>query len=303
MIQNLFKGVYRRRSIILFTFFFVSVFSLAGSYGFLIHQIRAQNEVVTEIYTFAQDTYFEQQIVKAKVSQQAYQYSTSTIPVLVYHIVRSKNPSATGASKHKLSDKFSVDEDVFDAQMNLLKEEGYVPLTIRDALRRKASSTLPLQPVVITFDDGWRSQYDIALPILKRYNFPATFYIYTGVIGSPLFMTWQDLEDLLNQHMEIGGHTKHHPRLTKINPRRYKEELLESKQTLEKRLHISVTDFAYPYGEYNDQVIKELKTYGYTSGRTSKKGITGSFDDPYQIEVLYVPNSLIGLERMLHLKN
>ena len=189
--------------------------------------------------------------------------------------------------------------DVFELQMKYILDQGYTPLTIQELTKDEQSSTLPRKPIAITFDDGWRSQYENGLPILTKYHIPSTFYIYTGVIGSPLYMTWDDLHALVDSGMEIGDHTKSHPRLTKVVSSRLDEELVQSKHVLERNLHITVSDFAYPYGNYNASIIEAVKNAGYVSARTSNKGLYNDFKDLYQLNVLYAPSDLQTLKDIL----
>ena len=100
--------------------------------------------------------------------------------------------------------------------------------------------------------------------------------------------------------MEIGDHTKNHPHLTKLDQSKLNEELIQSKNTLERNLSVVVSDFAYPYGNYNSKIIEAVKNSGYISARTSNKGIYNDFKDLYQLNVLYVPDSLQVLKEMLN---
>jgi peptidoglycan/xylan/chitin deacetylase (PgdA/CDA1 family) len=228
--------------------------------------------------------------------------ATTTIPILVYHKVGQLETS-NASNTQKYSRKFDVQVDVFENQMKYIVEQGYTPLTIQELITKEKSNTLPTKPIVITFDDGWRSQYENALPILVKYHINGTFYIYTGVIGSPFYMTWDDLNDLVKSNMEIGDHTKTHPRLTKIDPSKLDDELVKSKNTLEKNLHVSVTDFAYPYGDYNSKIVQAVKDAGYTSARTSNKVKYNDFKDLYKLNVLYAPSDLQTLKDLLSTKS
>lgn len=220
------------------------------------------------------------------------------IPVLVYHKI-SKPDLLFIKNKRSNSKKYSVQSDIFEAQMKYLEEEGYTPLTMKEAIQDKQQHTLPRNPVVVTFDDGWRSQYENAIPVLVKFHIPATFYIYTGVIGARAFMTWENLHDLVRINMEIGDHTKSHPALTKINISKLNEELLQSKVVLERNLHVTVSDLAYPYGDYNDLIINEVKKYGYISARSSHHALTDDFSDLYQIKVIYAPSDLKTFKELL----
>lgn len=219
------------------------------------------------------------------------------IPILVYHKVGDGFSESN--NNHKMSKKYNLSTSIFEEQIKYILGQGYTPLTIQDLIFRQKNNTLPKKPIVITFDDGWKSQYQNALPILKKYNIPATFYIYTGVTGSPKYMNWDELRVLVSFNMEIGSHTKNHPKLTKLQNFKLKEELKESKNILENKLNIKVTDFAYPYGDYNNSVIQALKDYGYTSSRTFSKSIYNDFKDLYTLNALSAPSDLKTFKSIL----
>lgn len=224
--------------------------------------------------------------------------TSMAIPVLVYHKIH--RPDLLSLTKEKSSDaRYSVEENVFKDQMAFIAAQGYTPLTMQQIIEDKKKGMFPVKPIAITFDDGWRSQYEVALPVLESYHFPATFYIYTGAVGGGAYMSWKDIQDLVDKQMEIGSHTKTHPKLTKLNQQRLEDELVGSRAILEKRLHISISDFAYPYGIYNGQVMDEVRKVGYTSARTSKPKSSDTFDDLYQIRVIYAPDTAEGLKKRL----
>ncbi len=273
------------RTRIEFFFAFVTVILLA-SHGYASHEDFVDNKKL-KLET----------IVSNKITPIA-KSATTTIPILLYHKIG--NPDLLPiANRHKPTKKFTVREDTFETQIKFIVDQGYTPITVEELIKEREANTLPPKPIVITFDDGWRSQYENALPVLIKYHIPATFYIYTGVIGSPLYMTWEDLHVLVASGMEIGDHTKSHPRLTKIDPSNLDEELVQSKKILERNLHVSVTDFAYPYGDYNSKISEAVKNAGYLSARTSKKGIYNDFKDLYQLNTIYVPNDLQTLKDLL----
>jgi peptidoglycan/xylan/chitin deacetylase (PgdA/CDA1 family) len=224
--------------------------------------------------------------------------ATTTIPILLYHKIDTPE-SLLLPNDYRPRRRYSVQVNVFEEQMKFVQEQGYTPLTMKELIADEQNNTLPEKPIAITFDDGWKSQYDNALPILVKYHMPATFYIYTGVTGSPLYMSLDDLHSLINLGMEIGDHSRSHPRLTRIDPSRLNGELVQSKHFLEKNLQIPVSDFAYPYGDYNNAIIEAVKNAGYTSARTSNKNIHNDFKDLFQLNTLYVPDDLEALKSML----
>ena len=162
--------------------------------------------------------------------------------------------------------RFITSPEEFDRQLQYLKEHGFTVVSLKDVVAHLASSS-PFRGkyVAITFDDGYQSQYHYALPILKKYNDTATFFVYTDAVDRlKQTMTWDEIIDLDSQGMTIAAHTRTHPLLTKIhNKDQLSQEIYGSKEDLETHLHKSVTLFAYPYGKYNDAIIAEVKNDGY----------------------------------------
>ncbi len=124
--------------------------------------------------------------------------------------------------------------------------------------------------VSITFDDGRQSQYTDALPILQKHNDKATFYLISGFLNTSGYLTTAQAEAIKQAGNEIGSHTVDHPDLTTLTPAELTNELAQSKQTLQ-ALFGPITDFASPYGAYNNQVIAAIKLY-YRSHRSTDMG-------------------------------
>lgn len=138
--------------------------------------------------------------------------------------------------------------------------------------------------VSITFDDGWRSQYRNAYPILTQYAMPATFYILSGYLKESMYMTASQVTGLKQAGHEIGSHTINHPDLTTLTDEELTNELDQSKQTLEAIVG-SVNNFASPYGAYDNRVLNETQKY-YASHRSVDEGYNSKNNfDPYQIKV------------------
>lgn len=170
----------------------------------------------------------------------------------------------------------------FDAQMKKLKDSGLGVISMRDFLAwRKGEKSIPPRSVVITLDDGWVSGYTDAWPILKKYNFPFTMFIYTDYVrGGPRSggksMTWEQLEEMRDAGVDIECHTTTHSDLRaarhKLAPDQYaaylQTELGVSRDVIEQRLAIKVDALAYPYGNYNEQVEAKVKELNYTAAFT-----------------------------------
>ncbi len=167
----------------------------------------------------------------------------------------------------------------FKEQMDYLAAQGFTTLSMQELVDFMQGKTkVPGKSVVITFDDGWRSQLKI-LPILAQHHFKASFWIITGEGFGDSYMTDQELLKIDgNPDWQIGSHTKTHPwhvkdsLLTWLNGQPQgrsaddvRRELVDSKAKLEKLLHHPITMLAWPCGWYNQTLIKMAQEAGYTA--------------------------------------
>lgn len=184
--------------------------------------------------------------------------------ILVYHSVEPK----TDKPETAMQKQYHVYPEVFRAQMEYLKNNGYAPIPMKvylDYLNRGIE--IPPKSVVITFDDGWKNQMMYAVPILKEFGYTATFYIVTGSVGVRAYVTWDEIEELKKLGMDIQSHTHSHAHLTKIPEEKALEELRRSKKILEEKIQRPVRMIAYPYYQYNPRVQELVREAGYTAAR------------------------------------
>jgi peptidoglycan/xylan/chitin deacetylase (PgdA/CDA1 family) len=205
-----------------------------------------------------------------------------TVPILSYHQFSLDR-----------ADKLIATKSTFEEQMKFLKDRGYRVITLDqlfDFLEFK--SQIPKKSVVINIDDGWRSTYDIAFPILKKYGYPATLFVYTDlIVGSEKTLSWDLIQEMANNGMDIQCHTKTHRRLTTIDQKEsFKEyfgaiekELSASETMIKKKLNKEVKYLAYPYGDTNPLVIELLKKHGYRGAFTIKRGGNPFFIHNYRL--------------------
>jgi peptidoglycan/xylan/chitin deacetylase (PgdA/CDA1 family) len=204
-----------------------------------------------------------------------------TVPILTYY----------GFSENKAGE-LTVTQKAFKEQMRFIREHGYrvIPLDhFVDFLDFKGQ--IPEKSVVITFDDGWRSVYDFAFPILKDYGFPATLFIYTDFIGSKKGLSWGQIRELAENGMDIQCKTKTHRNMAKFNKKEsFKEyfealeaEISQSKRLIEQKLNKPCKYMAYPYGETNNLVIALLKKHGYRAAFTVKRSSNPFYVNNYMI--------------------
>jgi peptidoglycan/xylan/chitin deacetylase (PgdA/CDA1 family) len=176
-----------------------------------------------------------------------------------------------------------VSPGAFGRQMGLLHRLGYTGLSMTAAmpyLRGEQQGKV----VVITLDDGYADNLQSALPVLQKYGFSATSYVVSGSIGrfnawdaerlgirKPL-MTAQELRAWHAGGMEIGAHTRGHPRLTRCDDAQLHDEIHGSKADLEECLGAAVTQFCYPYGDVDDRVAAVTRDAGYVAATATRRG-------------------------------
>lgn len=139
------------------------------------------------------------------------------------------------------------------------------------ALAPTAASTSAKDILVsLTFDDGDADNFTLA-PLLQQYGVRATFYIPSGLVGRPGYMTWDQLKALQAGGSEIGGHSLDHIKLQGLDTTRLKHEICDDRQNLIDHGFAPVS-FAYPFGNYDDSVQAMLKDCGYRGARTVRDG-------------------------------
>src|SRR5437763_1802927 len=183
-----------------------------------------------------------------------------------------------------------ITPQAFEQQMQELKNRGITVISMQDFLAwKRGEKNIPPRGAVISFDDGWKSQYEVAWPIMKKFGYPFTMFIYTegvrgGSLGGGEAITWEQLADMRDNGVDIEAHTATHQDLreghnimlaapggkrtrTKLTGPQYEQwvqnEVVGSKQLLEQRLGIKVNCFAVPFGNYNEHVKELARNAGF----------------------------------------
>ena len=175
-----------------------------------------------------------------------------------------------------------ITPQMFEQQMQELKNRGISVIGMQDFLAwKRGEKNIPPRCAIITFDDGWKSQYDVAWPIMKKFGYPFTLFIYTegvrgGHFGGGEAITWEQLAEMRDAGIDIQAHSETHQDLRKpydkvakkkLSPPEYEQwlqnEVGRSKETLEQRLGIKVNCFAVPYGFYNQHIKEIARRAGY----------------------------------------
>jgi peptidoglycan/xylan/chitin deacetylase (PgdA/CDA1 family) len=202
--------------------------------------------------------------------------SETNITIFCYHQIDkpvrdSKNKGLFVAPEH------------FEWQIKKILKHGFEIVTFEDIVSTRFSKNKPL--AILTIDDGCESIYLNALPILKKYQIKAVVYLITGLIGEEYIisqenpsdnpermLTKDQIREMADYGIEFGSHLCQHIRITRYPPERIKYELSSSKEMLENFLNKKVLSVAYPFGDYNEFVLKSAKEAGYSFGVTTKTG-------------------------------
>ena len=138
--------------------------------------------------------------------------------------------------------------------------------------------------------------YDIdfylnAYPIIKKYGVTVTSFIPTGLVGSPAYMTWSQIEEINRDGLvHFEAHSVTHPNLNGLPLEEVRVEIAQSKSDLEKHTGKIVNWFAYPYGKYRDVVVKEVQLSGFVGAVTTVDGVYQSPDELYTLKRRSVDN-------------
>jgi peptidoglycan/xylan/chitin deacetylase (PgdA/CDA1 family) len=134
---------------------------------------------------------------------------------------------------------------------------------------------------VVTFDDGYGDFLDAA-ELLAAAGLPATLYMTTGQVGAARMLTRQQLQSL-GGSVEVGAHSRTHPRLDELAPGRLRDEVQGSKADLEDLRQQPTHSFAYPHGDHDRQVRQAVVDAGFDSAATVKNAFSHDRDDPFAI--------------------
>lgn len=207
------------------------------------------------------------------------------IPAFCYHQVE---PKATG--------KFSLTSEKFRQQLEYLKSRNYRSLNSDELLQALAPTTPEVsKAVVITFDDGYKTVYDYAYPLMKEMGFKGIVCIYPAFIGSRLAMSWQQLAELIKEGWSIECHSMSHSNLASQygSPAQEKDflhkEIVASRDIIERHLGNKVKFMVWPYGVYTDRTIQLAKDAGMVGAMTVDGGANYKGLSPYQVkrQVIY----------------
>ena len=221
---------------------------------------------------------------------------TSFATILIYH--KFNNPRSPSTS---------IDIETFEAQLKFLKEHNYNVLSMNQFLDGLKKGHFPPRSVLITIDDGYKSVFRYAFPVLKKYGFPFTVFLYMEGIGRyPDYMSISQVKELLSAGVTIGNHSYSHKRLARSYLWKDSDEYMsfietdldKSTERFRKLFGFTPQIYAYPYGEYNKDLHDLLMKKGYIAAFTQDPGSVSTDTDPFLVPRNAIVGSWATLEHL-----
>jgi peptidoglycan/xylan/chitin deacetylase (PgdA/CDA1 family) len=214
------------------------------------------------------------------------QAAVASVPILMYHGIETPSDGRSPYYETRTSPK------VFASHMKFLRENEYVAVDLEEALQMMVLQHSGRKLVAITFDDGYRSLYTHAYPILMEYGFYATVFLVSGLVRDEHFryngneyMTWAEARELRANGIRIGSHTVSHPALLGVSEATIEYEIGVSKQVIEDQIGEPVRAFSYPFAfpeqdaKFTFRLRELLHSYGYVCGVSTIIGTANSHHD------------------------
>ncbi len=197
---------------------------------------------------------------------------------LLYHHVSDRTPAIT-----------SISPDKFNDHLTYLSENNFHILPLAEVVSSlQSGKPLPDRSITISFDDAYLSIYTTAFPLLKARGFPFTIFVATNLIGTNpnLYLNWEQIKEMVDQGVTIANHTQSHLHLLRRVEgesktqwlSRITNEIKAAQKIIESNIGETPLLFAYPYGEYDRDILNLVQQLGY-SGFGQQSGAMGSQSD------------------------
>jgi peptidoglycan/xylan/chitin deacetylase (PgdA/CDA1 family) len=214
---------------------------------------------------------------------------TARVPILMYHYV-SVPPADADIYRRDLS----VSPDQFAAHLDRIRAEGYTPIRLYDLVANLTQgASLPEKPVIITFDDGYRDNFENAFPLLRERGMPATFFVLTDFIDENRdgYLTWDMAREMFAAGMSIESHGRNHVSLKGKDRDYLIWQALGSLETIEYNVGVRPAFVSYPAGEFDENTIDVFRSANYQAGVTTIQGVTHRSDDLFRLQRVRVRNT------------
>jgi peptidoglycan/xylan/chitin deacetylase (PgdA/CDA1 family) len=217
---------------------------------------------------------------------------TEAVPILMYHVI---NPPPAGAPYPGLY----VPTEEFAEQMQALADAGFHAVTLDQLWANwKEGAPLPAgKPIVLTFDNGYQSQYTNALPVLRRLGWDAVENLQlTGLPPSQGGLSPEQVRGLLAAGWELDTQGFSHADLTTLDPSELHYQVAVARSEVQRLYHVPVNWFCYPSGQYNATVVAAVQAAGYRGSTTVVPGWAQPGGDPDRLPRLRVLGGTSGAQ-------
>ncbi|AEY00402.1 hypothetical protein GU3_03225 [Oceanimonas sp. GK1] len=232
------------------------------------------------------------------------------VPIIMYHrFIRDDSEKGVHGTYLQVN--------MLEKHFKLLKRLGYETLTFADLADKGLASRLEAgkKYIIITVDDGYKDNYELLFPLLKKYGFKAVIYAVTGEtfnrwdVENPdnpekavELMTPAQIKEMADSGLvEFGGHTLTHPKLDRLDRDQQRSEIADNKAQLEQLLGHRLHSFAYPFGIHNNDSKQLAEELGYPFAVATNSGPLAMHEDPYQIRriAIFPRTDVFGLWRKI----
>jgi peptidoglycan/xylan/chitin deacetylase (PgdA/CDA1 family) len=189
------------------------------------------------------------------------------VPILMYHVIAAPLPNEPFPSLY-------VKPADFRAQVAWLAAHGYHAVTLRQVYDYwRGEHALPRKPVVLTFDDGYDSDFTVALPTLRAHGWPGVLNLEVRNL-QPVWGTRPGMvRKMIAAGWEVDAHTLTHPDLTTVGPAELRRQVVGSRAAIRRLFHVPVDFFCYPSGRYDDAVVAAVRAAGFLGATTTNEGL------------------------------
>jgi len=222
--------------------------------------------------------------------------SSRPVAILAYHHIGSAPP-------HAASPGLWVRPARFRGQLRALDRAGYEAVTLdRVWSAWHGNGTLPARPVVLSFDDGYRSQAGAAATALRVHGWPAVLNLQINRLGARGGLTRAQVRSLIRDGWEIDAHSVSHPDLRTVSAKRLQAEVAGSRRGLRATFGVPADFFAYPYGRQDARVRATVRRAGFLGATTIARGFASPSADPFALGRVLVgasdtPSSVLRMAR------
>ena len=204
----------------------------------------------------------------------SYLYLNANAHVFVYHRFGDNKHQSTNTTLKELEKEF-----------NYFKDKGYIVVPMLKIVKKlNNKEEIPDNWVAFNIDDSYKSFYKNGLPLFKKFNYPFTLFIYVEATQKRYsdFMTWDEIKEA-SKYGEIALHSYSHKHLTHLSNEEIKKDTKKSFDIFKEKLGFAPKGYVYPYGEYDERVKEQIKTFGFDYIANQSNGSVNSKSDVYDL--------------------